>query len=272
MRLRITRAFRNLEFIEKGHVYNLHNADGTTISNIPSASSIIKRFEPVTDWDSIAQGYAEKHGMPVKIVKRAWKETNLMATNAGSFHHLFGEVLQNLIITGDENVIPESMKQHYEDGYFVPCSPKQNAIMSYWEDLMCIPSIYPLMAECRMYMPKDNMFGIDEVFCGTADILLAIKRGDRWCVMLHDYKTNASLQNEFNRNKGIHMLTPFSNMVDEALSHYIMQLTLYSMMLKNIGYDVIDRRVIWLHDDGTYEKVDVPYIEEQVVESFRKLN
>lgn len=271
MREHITDTFRNLTFTEDGHVYNLYDDDGALlIGDIPSASRIIHRFEQKSDWDVIAQRYAAKHGMEKEAVQRKWHEKNIMATNSGSFHHLYGETLQNLITTGDTETIPSVMRLHYEDGFLIPSAPKQNAIMEYWSDLMKIPNIYPLMAECRMYMPKGNIYGIDEVFCGTADILLAIKKGDKWCIMLHDYKTNASLTSDYNRDKGVTMLPPFTNMVDESLSHYIMQLTLYSMMLENIGYEVIDRRVIWLHDDGTYVKTNLPYIKDLVVESFKE--
>lgn len=40
------------------------------------------------------------------------------------------------------------------------------------------------------------------------------------------------------------------------------------MMLENIGYKVFGRRLIWLKDNGTYEKVKLPYIKEQLINSF----
>ena len=66
------------------------------------------------------------------------------------------------------------------------------------------------------------------------------------------------------------MKPPFDNLVDEALSHYMIQQGLYSMFLENLGYEVIDRRLIWLKDDGTYEKVQLSYIKEQLIKSFNK--
>ena len=64
------------------------------------------------------------------------------------------------------------------------------------------------------------------------------------------------------------MKPPFDNLVDEYLSHYMIQQGLYSMFLENLGYEVIDRRLIWLKDNGTYEKVQLPYIKEQLIKSF----
>lgn len=188
MRENVISAFSNLEFIEEGHIYNIHNPDGSVIEKIPSASAIIHRFEPEADWDDIANNYALKRDLNVDDVKRKWKENNLRATNSGSVHHLYGEMLQNFIRTGDKNVICEAMKLQYEQGYLIPSSGKQDAIMKYWEELFVIDDIYPFMAECKMYMPLGNKYGINEIFCGTADILLAYKKNNKYQILLHDYK------------------------------------------------------------------------------------
>ena len=269
MRENVISAFSNLEFIEEGHIYNIHNPDGSVIEKIPSASAIIHRFEPEADWDDIANNYALKRDLNVDDVKRKWKENNLRATNSGSVHHLYGEMLQNFIRTGDKNVICEAMKPQYEQGYLIPSSGKQDAIMKYWEELFVIDDIYPFMAECKMYMPLGNKYGINEIFCGTADILLAYKKNNKYKLLVNDYKTNASLSSSYNQSNGVTMLPPFDDMIDEPLSHYTIQLSLYSMMLENLGYDVIDRRIIWLKDDGTYEKIKVPYIKDKIIESFK---
>ena len=52
----------------------------------------------------------------------------------------------------------------------------------------------------------------------------------------------------------------FDNMFQESLSEYTIQSSLYSLMLEDIGLKVIDRKLIWLKDDGTYEKITVPDI------------
>jgi hypothetical protein len=60
----------------------------------------------------------------------------------------------------------------------------------------------------------------------------------------------------------------FSDMVDEAYSMYVLQLNLYQAALENIGIKVIDRRLIWLKPDGTYQQVKVPDIQERIKENF----
>lgn len=269
MREFILSSFQGLEFIEEGHRYNLHNPDGTVIEKIPSASAIIDRFVPKSDWDDIANRYAMKHGMEVSAVKRMWKEKNIKSTNNGSSTHLYGEFMQKFITTGEPNFC-EVLKPQYERGFCIPYSPKQEAISKYWEDALKVNEIYPLLPEVKMYMPLDNKYEINEIFCGTADITFAYKYNNKWCILLEDYKTNASLYNDFNRNNGNMMLPPFDNLVDEALSHYIIQQGLYSMMLENLGIDVISRKLVHLKDDGTYEKVKLPYIKEQLIECFKE--
>lgn len=268
MREHILSSFANLEFIEDGHIYNLHNSDGTITENIPSASAIIKRFENDIDWDEVRLKYAVNHNIPYETVKRNWSENNLKATNQGTQIHFYNEQLQNLIMNGDKYEIPSQLKPQYERGYLVPLGKKEEAGMSFWEEMFALPNVYPLIAECKMYLPLGNKYGINEIICGTADTLFAYKRKDKWVILQTDYKNNVNLVSDYNRNKGVMMQSPFNNLYDEPLSHYMIQQGLYSMMLENLGYDVIDRRLIWLKEDGTYEKVKLPYIKDMLIKSF----
>lgn len=270
MREHILSSFANLEFIEDGHVYNLHNSDGTTTERIPSASAIIKRFENEKDWDEIALRYALRHNILHDVVKRQWDENNLKATNQGTQIHFYNEQLHNMIMFGDKYELPQQIRPQYERGYLVPLGKKEEAGMSFWEDMLSLPNVYPLLAECKMYLPAGNKYGINEIICGTADTLFAYKRKDKWVIIQTDYKNNASLISDYNRQKGVMMKPPFDDLVDEYLSHYMIQQGLYSMMLENLGYEVIDRKLIWLKEDGTYEKVQLPYIKEQLIESFKQ--
>lgn len=267
MREHILSSFQSLEFIDEGHIYNLHNTDGIITPNIPSASAIIKRFEPEEDWDMIAERYALNHEMDVKVVKRMWKENNLKAITNGTSDHLYGEYMQRFVTSGNDNFC-EILKPQYQEGFFIPYGKKQEAVLRYWEDAMKVSEIYPLLPEVKMFMPLGNKYGINEIFCGTADITFAYKYNGKWCILQEDYKTNTSLTNDFSRSKGIMMKPPFDNLVNEALSHYMIQQGLYSMMLENLGYEVLSRKLVHLKADGTYEKVKLPYIKEQLIECF----
>lgn len=62
--------------------------------------------------------------------------------------------------------------------------------------------------------------------------------------MILDYKTNTSLCNDNNRKLGKKLLHPFSNLIEEYLSLYAIQLSLYSLMLEYIGISIIDRKIV----------------------------
>ena len=40
-------------------------------------------------------------------------------------------------------------------------------------------------------------------------------------------------------------------------------------MLMNLGYKVIDRKLIWLKDDGNYEKVALPDITDKIIKVYQ---
>lgn len=266
MREHILNRFSNLQFVEEGHKYFIHNEDGS-IDTPVSVSGLIKEFEPEVDWDAKAEGVALKEGVDVEVIKRRWEETNIKSTNSGSINHLFGEMIMGMCM-GNTDFDPV-IRPQYERGYLVPSNPKQEATVQYWSDLLNIDEMYPLIPEVKMYMPKDNKFGIKKLYCGTADITFAIKYKGEWCIIIHDYKTNASLTNEYARKFNQTMLPPFDNMIDEALSHYSFQLSAYSLMLMNLGYKVIDRKLIWLKGDGTYEKVGLPDITDSIIKVYQ---
>lgn len=267
MREHILSSFSNLEFIEEGHKYFIHNEDGTVDTPV-SVSGLIKEFEPYVDWDEKAEGVALKEGVDVEVIKRRWKENNLRATNSGSLDHLYGENYMYFLLNQTDfcNVI----KPQYEEGFLIPSCPRQDAIVKYYTDIFGINEIYPLLPEVKMYMPKDNKFGIKKLYCGTADITLAIKYRGEWCIIIHDFKTNASLTSDYNQKFKVTMLPPFDNMVDEPKSHYTFQLSAYALMLMNLGYKVIDRKLIWLKNDGNYEKITLPDITDKLITYYSK--
>lgn len=267
MREHILDSFKNLEFIEDGHKYYLHNEDGSIDEPI-SVSTLVKEFEPYINWELKAQQKADKLGVDISIIKRQWEENQLLGTNPGTIHHAFGQQLMNLIIDPNSEIM-DCMKIQYEKGYLIPSAPKQEAIMKYWEDIIKIDEIYPLISEVKMYMPKNNKFGINKLYCGTADITFAIKHKGEWCILLHDYKNNKTLINDFARNAKQMMLPPFEELVDEPMSHYTFQLSAYSLMLMNLGYKVIDRKLIWIKNNGEYEKIQLEDITQKIINFYQ---
>lgn len=84
-------------------------------------------------------------------------------------------------------------------------------------------------------------------------------------MLLVTHNTNHSLTNEFARSTKKFMLPPFDDFIDEDLSHYIIQLSLYQIGLMQLGYEIGDRRIIWLKENGTYEKISLPDVTDRLL-------
>ena len=262
IRENILNTFNKLEFVEEGHKYFLPKEDGTK-EELISVSAVTHLFEQEVDWDEVARKYALNHDMTFDAVKRMWHENNIMATNAGTGTHLYGEMWTHFLLDEMEKIDPVIAPQ-YEDGYLIPHSAKEKAIMHFYEDLFKVDEIYPVLAETKVYIGVNKDFDLKTKYAGTFDMLFALKHRGKWKLLIYDFKTNSSLTNDFNRRKNIMMQHPFEDYYDEALSHYTIQLSAYSLCLQQLGYEIADRKLIWVKDDETYEKVSLPDISQEL--------
>lgn len=270
----IIRCFSNLEFQEGPHKYYVHNADGTKTEH-PSVSSVIEQFEPKADWEKITKNYAEKNGLTYEYVKRMWHENNIIATNNGTSTHLYGENF-NYFFRGKTQMLSPVILPQYEDGYLIPYSGKQKAAMRYYEDFYGMYyddtkalKMYPVMVEAKTYSGYTEKYHFKQNYSGTFDILHGCLGTDnKYRLIIDDFKTNESLENDYNRKMDKRMLPPFDDMIDEPLSHYTIQLSLYSLNLMQLGYTVAARRLIWLRENSTYEKIPVPDVTDRLIEFF----
>jgi hypothetical protein len=262
MRERITEAFANLEFFEEPHTYTLHKPDGTDIE-LHSVSSVVEEFAPKIDWEPILDRKSEKEGIDKEVLRRQWQETNIRSTSNGSKTHLFGESAM-LFVQGRFDEIDKEISHYQLDrGYLVPYVGKENAVAKFYTELLDNDNVWPVMPEARIYTGYNDTFTLKNDYCGTFDMLFAARGNDGVIrPFLADWKTNKALTKQFNRDNNIMMLEPFTNMVDEPLSHYTLQLSLYSMGLEQLGYKMTHRIIVWLKDDGTYEKIPVPDVSD----------
>lgn len=264
VRENIISSFSNLQFLEEGHKYFVHKADGSTIS-LPSVSHVCHQFQPFVDWDEIAQRKATKEGIPKEELQRQWKENNIRSTNNGTITHEFGEGYM-YFFQGKPELIPDRVKVQYEDGFFIPYGKKQEAICRFYEDLYKIDNFYPVMPEARIYTGLEGKgYDFTQNYSGTFDMLFACQIRGKWKLALLDWKTNASLENSFNQAKGNTLLEPFTYMIDESKSLYTIQLSLYQLGLEQLGYEIADRKIIWLKEDGNYEKISVPDVTKELI-------
>jgi hypothetical protein len=267
IREKIKKKFSNLEFIEDGHKYFL-KSDGK-IKEMESVTKLAQTFEEHVDWELVLERKAAKLGIGTEALRREWKERNITSTSNGTLTHLFAEAYMYFFM-GDIDSIPYIIREmQYEDGFLIPYGNKQKAVAKYYEDLYNVSNFYPVMPEAQIYIDADdNPYHMNINAAGTFDALFAYKSNGKFYLSVRDWKTNKSLENEYNQNNNNMLLTPFSHLVNEPRNVYTIQLGLYQLGIEQLGYEVKDRKLLWLTDDAEYHKIDVPDITEKLKLNF----
>lgn len=251
----ILSSFSQLRFIEDGHKYFI-TKDGNAIE-LPSVSHVCHQFQNDVDWDNIAEAKSNKLGITVEELKRQWKEINITSTTNGSKTHLFAEAYM-YFFRGKPELMPSLIKEtQYKDGFLIPYNKKEEAVVKFYEDIYKIDNIYPVMAEAQIYTCINDKLQLKTNYAGTFDMLFAYNLKDKWKLGIYDWKTNSSLENTFNQSKNNTLLEPFNYLIDESKSIYTIQLSAYQLGLSQLNYEIADRKIIWLKDDGTYDKIRV---------------
>ena len=254
----VTDKFSDIEFIEEGHIYKIDDVVYTSVSNI------IKEYEPEVDWDQKAADYARKWGKKKEDVQKEWKLNNLKSTISGTRTHEFGESYTNLLC-GHPELICEQNKPQYIEEYntMVATYPKEDAVKKFYDELES--NLHPIGAEFKL----SSKFIRDALkICGTCDLLFYDSEKDGY--VIGDWKTNKSLIKDYNRTNNVRMTGCMSKLIDEPLSHYTLQFNIYQRMLESIGLKIIDRVLIWLKDDGTYERIYIDKIPDNVLDKILK--
>ena len=250
--------FGNIKFLEEGHQYFIGEDEYMPVSNV------IKRYEPVVDWEQKATDYALKWGKRKEDVQRDWKLNNLKATISGTRTHEFGESYTNLLCGHPELICKQNKPQYIKEyNTMVATYPKEDAVKKFYDELE--KNLHPVGAEFKL---STQYLEWAEKICGTCDLLFYDSDKDGY--VIGDWKTNKSLIKEFSRTNGVMMTGCMSKFIDEPLSHYTLQFNIYQRMLESIGIKIIDRVLVWLKDDGTYEKIYIDKIPDNVLDKILK--
>ena len=253
--------FGNIQFIEEGHEYFIENDKYTPVS------TVISEYEQPFDEDKVAENYARKNHRTKADVLKEWKFKNLKSTIGGSRLHEFGESYTNMVAGFPEKICEANRKQYVDcrgEMMLVPTFPKESAVKKFYDEKNGY--LTPVGAEFKL----STRYMGDRVrkICGTCDLLFYEEDplfGEGQFV-LADWKTNASLTNDYKRKNGICMKFPFDNMIDDALSHYTLQFNLYRRMLESVDVKIGDMRLIWLKEDGDYEIVKISKMNDSILD------
>ena len=253
--------FGNIQFIEEGHEYFIENEKYTPVS------TVISEYEQPFDEDKVAENYARKNHRTKADVLKEWKFKNLKSTIGGSRVHEFGESYTNMVAGFPEKICEANRKQYVDcrgEMMLIPTFPKESAVKKFYDEKNGY--LIPVGAEFKL----STRYMGDRVrkICGTCDLLFYEEDplfGEGQFV-LADWKTNASLTNDYKRKNGICMKFPFDNMIDDALSHYTLQFNLYRRMLESVGVKIGDMRLIWLKENGDYEIVKIGKLNDSILD------
>lgn len=252
----ILNSFDKLRFEEGPHKYYLGDIEYRSVSDT------IKQFEQPSNWDVIAENYAKKNGETAVYWKDQWYYNNLKSTMTGTRVHSFLEGA-GWQLNGHPELIPDDVKSQYiaDKGWMIPFHNKEVAGLQALKDLH--KHFWLVLNETKVYtgLNPDKKKNPKQPWAGTFDMLYyydGCGDKDKAGFIICDWKTNKSLTNDFSRKRKTMMLPPFDNMIDEALSHYTLQFSCYQIPLEDIGLKVIARKLLWLKEDGTYEKINTP--------------
>lgn len=254
IRNRILEEFKDLVFEEEPHKYFIGGKE------LPSVSHVTHKFLVPFDSDKVAERYAEKNGMTKEYWLDQWKFNNLKATTKGTLVHAYGESL-GWLRNGHPEKITDDNKCKFikEKNWLIPTRKKEEAVLKFYDELN--ENLHFVLAETKVYTGKNKkLTNLKQDYAGTFDILFYYKdpnSEEKNGLVIMDYKTNTDLYNDYNRNNGVMMYAPFTDMFSESFGGYTLQLSAYQLPLEDIGLKVIARRIIWLKDDGTYEMIPV---------------
>ena len=261
VRKHILSEFQDLEFYEEGHRYVLNG------QSLPSVSNVTHRFvrEPFNEQRQ-AERYAARHGQTPQYWIQQWRQNSFRATTLGTKTHAYGESLGYLRAGMPERICPSIQPQYMaEYGFLAPIHPKEEAVLKFMSEMP--GSMHLVLNEARVYSGKNpcQERNLSERIAGTFDMLYYNdgSNGQPEGFMILDYKTNANLENDYNRKYGRMLREPFNALTEEDLSLYTIQLSLYALMLEDIGIHIISRSIVWLKDNE-YQIVPVEDVTEKL--------
>ena len=252
MRDLIKRSYQGLVFVNEGHRYYYNG------KQLESVSNITHLFTPKFDAAAKSQEMYEKYyndptskyyQMTQQQILEQWTVIKDTACYNGTNVHEFGESCFYFMTYQDDKIL-HNFKDRLNGDEFNSINEKEDAVVKFWNDL----------PQCFVPIASENQVCREDLgYSGTFDLLfyydaeLDNKTQDKSGFVIFDYKTNKDLYKNF---RGERMLYPFNELLNCSFNVYQLQLSLYQLALEPIGFKVIGRRIIWLKDDSSYEKIN----------------
>lgn len=269
MRDKIVNSFKGLTFVEEGHKYFLDGKEMMCVSNVTHMFQ--EHFDPIIkSQETYERNFnnpdSKYYRMTPEEIQKAWADNSKNACEHGTMRHEFSESIFYFVTRQWDKILPEYKCRLREDGGFEAIYPEEEAAVKFYEDMPTC--VVPILAETKVYYEEEN-WG----YSGTFDLLayydaeLDGKNPENSGLMVLDWKTNKDLYKNF---AGKTLLEPFDGLLDEPISIYKLQLSLYMAALINIGMKVVARRLMWLRPSGEYDKIPLEDYSKKIILALRK--
>lgn len=223
---KVLQMFSDLSFDSQRHLYFWkgypvpYSVTGLVKQFVPkfNADKVIYNGKSIADLSAAKQSRETGVYVSAHELKRKWQLINSTACELGTKVHKFME--------------------NYT-GLETPTLPQEVAGIKYIQSLKGQYAIS--FRELRAYSQEFN-------FAGTMDIPLQVLGNDIEQFVIDDYKTTGDLFKAYD-----YMLEPFTYLESSAYNHYQIQLSLYQVMLEEVGVNIVNRRLVHLKADGEFE-------------------
>ena len=240
------KAFDKFEFFEDGHYYKC-NGKGVGIS----VTRLIEQYSQPFDQQGIAEKVALRDGKDVSDVLKEWEYKNKLACAKGTYCHNFAQG----IWSGEEcEWLDFNNDKHYTNA----CIKIQGQAQAFYTDFR----------ERFTHIKDEQVIGSEEYDIASAvDHLFLDNKGNVWLI---DYKTNSVLKGYNdglnNRRYTKNMMIPLQNIKDDALHHYLIQLSIYKYIIeKYTNIKIFQTMIVYMSENiDNYELIETPYLEEEV--------
>lgn len=201
---------------------------------LTSVTKIISSFHLPFEQDVAAKKYAEKNGLLVEDVLLEWKEKNEKSKIVG---HSVHEFIENYY-RGLPQQLPTDLT----------IIKKINSFNIAWS--LFLHKLEPVAFEKKI-------FHVDWGLAGTLDSLFSYK--DKYIIL--DYKSNGEFRHDDHpKGKYNKLLYPFEDLWQNHFNEYSIQVSLYSLILKEIADIEIEKcYLLHLGEDGPtrYQALDL---------------
>ena len=225
----------NFKFDPISHSYTYVNPDtGKPVQIFESVSSFISQFKTPFDSNRIAGYVAKSRGTTKEVILSEWKATAKEGTDLGTFVHEWIEDYYN----GKDPIHP------ILETKLVDLDP-----MGSWEE-----RIYDRITKFKK-LYKDKLYKLDakhqelRIFskkwgiAGTLDALFYLDNN----FYVGDWKTNKKFtDNEHKDGRRQKMLYPFEDLWDNNLNGYSVQISMYRLMLEEVGFNTSGGFLVWI--------------------------